>query len=319
MTSVAGDEGDSPDGGGTIPGSAGARAFLLSGPDPSSIPVLIAVPHAGRTYSPALIERMRHPQQAALRLEDRLVDRLAEAVAAQTGAALLVAEAPRAMIDLNRAPDDVDWEMFPRGAPDAGGTARAGTAGQRARSGLGLIPRRLPGLGELWNRRHERADLDARIDGIHAPYHECLGVTLEALRQRWGAALLIDWHSMPSLPLHYGAPGAEFVLGDRFGASCDGGLVATAFGYFAGQGRRIAHNRPYAGGYVLARHGNPGAGLHAIQLEIDRASYLDARLLEPGEGFAELAALLAGLVMRLAETTAKLGRERPENWAEAAE
>lgn len=300
--------------GGQIPGSAGLSAFHLSGPDPSPIPVLIAVPHAGRAYPGSLLERMRNPGFAALRLEDRFVDQLAEEVAAQTGATLLVAHAPRAMIDLNRAADDIDWDMFGRGAPQDVGSYTPG----RARSGLGLIPRRLPGLGELWKRRHDEADLQARISGIHEPYHACLAETLADLRDRWGAALLLDLHSMPPLSLR-GGHAPEFVLGDRFGSTCHGLLVGSVFNYFAEMRRGTAHNRPYAGGYVLERHADPARGLHAIQLEIDRSSYLDARLIEPGAGFATIVQLLAGLVRRLAQDVATLGRDDASRWVEAAE
>lgn len=302
--------------GGEIPGSDGLSAYHLSGPEPSPIPVLIAVPHAGRAYPRSLLERMRNPGFAALRLEDRFVDQLAEKVAEQTGATLLVAHAPRAMIDLNRAADDIDWDMFGRGAPQDVGSYTPG----RARSGLGLIPRRLPGLGELWKRRHDEADLAARIAGIHEPYHACLAETLADLRDRWGAALLLDLHSMPPLSLRGGHATPEFVLGDRFGSTCHGVLIGSAFNYFAEMRRGTAHNRPYAGGYVLERHANPARGLHAVQLEVDRSSYLDSRLIEPGAGFAAMVHLLAGLVRRLAQDVAALGAgDSDMRWAEAAE
>ncbi len=303
--------------GGQIPGSAGAPAFVLSGPLPSPIPVLIAVPHAGRAYPRSLLERMRNPGFAALRLEDRYVDRLARDVAKATGATLLVAQAPRAMIDLNRASDDVDWDMFGSGAPRE---LDSYAPGRRARSGLGLIPRRLPGIGELWKRRHDESELGARIAGIHEPYHCALGEALLELRDRWGAALLIDLHSMPSLALRGGHPPPEFVLGDRFGVTCHGSLVGSAFTYFAEMRRGAAHNRPYAGGYVLERHAAPGEGLHALQLEIDRSSYLDSRLAEPGRGFAAMAHLLTGLVRKLAGEVAALGQlDGGQRWREAAE
>ena len=303
--------------GGEIPGSQGAHAFAIAGPEPSAIPVLIAVPHAGRAYTGSLLERMRNPGFAALKLEDRYVDLLAEDVARATGATLMTAQAPRAMIDLNRSSDDIDWDMFGRAVPADVGSY---TPGRRARSGMGLIPRRLPGIGELWKRRHDEADLAVRISGIHEPYHQRLTAELTTLRERWGAALLLDLHSMPPLTLRGGQPPPEFVLGDRFGATCHGGLVGSAFGYFAEMRRGTAHNRPYAGGYVLERHAAPAKGLHALQLEIDRSSYLDARLAEPGPGFAAMAHLLTGLVRQLAAEVAALGRlASPAPWAEAAE
>jgi N-formylglutamate amidohydrolase len=298
---------DSPaSGGGTIPGAAGQPAFTLSRHDLAPIPILLAVPHGGRLYPPSLIARMRSPAQSALKLEDRYVDLLAAAVAEETGAALLVAHAPRAMIDLNRALEEMDWDMLRLGPPSG---RAAGRVGRRARSGLGLVPRRLPELGELWKQRLEESELQARIEGIHRPYHAALADCLRRLRERWGAALLIDVHSMPPLALRGAADGApQFVLGDRFGATCDGALCAAAFDEFAALRQRAAHNRPYAGGYVLDRHAAPQLGLHAIQLEICRSAYLDSRLAEPGAQLSHVADVLVRLVRRLAVEVAALGR-----------
>lgn len=282
--------------GGTIPGTPGRPAFSLCGPQPSSIPVLIAVPHAGRLYPRALLDRLTDSSLGSRRLEDRHADSLAMAVACATGARVLVAHAPRAMIDLNRAPDDVDWEMF------AGRPLRATRSGgnRRAMSGLGLIPRRLPGVGEIWKSRHDPDELDQRIAGVHEPYHACLGRNLAELRQRWGAALLLDFHSMPPLSDRGERSGVQVVLGDRFGASCHGRFAAAAFSQFARAGYLVAHNRPYAGGYGIRRHAASAAGIHAMQLEVDRTCYLDAGLDEPGSGFDELAGVLTGLVRALA-------------------
>ena len=319
--------------GGVIPGSGGMAAFCLTGPAPSAVPVLIAVPHAGRAYPDALLAALRDPTVAPARLEDRLVDRLAQAVADATGASLLVAQAPRAMIDLNRAPHDIDWGMIANaGPPDIrrGGANGSPNSG-RARGGLGLVPRRLPGVGELWKAPLTRPELMARIEGVHRPYHACLADTLAALRARWGAALLIDLHSMPPLPVKSvaysggrGAGTARVVLGDRFGGSCAGSLVATAFATLAERRMPAAHNRPYAGGFGLERHGAPSRGIHAVQVEVDRSCYLDSRLLELGEGFDVTVALLVDLVRRLAGEVAMLGAgaggtEGTSRWPFAAE
>lgn len=303
--------------GGMIPGTARQPAFSLTGAALSPIPVLISVPHAGRLYPRYLLDRMRNPEFSAIRLEDRFADQLGTAVASATGAALLVAHAPRAMIDLNRAADDIDWDMFGRSAPaDPGSYA----PNRRARSGLGLIPRRLPGLGELWKRRHDETELTQRIADIHQPYHACIEQTLAQIRQRWGAALLLDLHSMPPLAPSAGRRGAEFVLGDRFGAACHGRIVARAFSHFSEGGRLVAHNRPYAGGFVLDRHAAPARGVHALQLEVDRSCYLDSRLAEPGEGFDETVDVLIGLVRKLGAEVALLGSgDATASWVEAAE
>lgn len=295
--------------------AGGAGAFALTCADGLPLPVLIAVPHAGRAYSETLTDEMRDPACGPARLEDRFADLLGEAVAESTGAALIVARTPRAMIDLNRAPDDIDWSMI----VGAGAHRPAHPAvNRRARSGLGLVPRRLPGLGEIWKQRLDLADLEARLEGIHRPYHRAIGMTLEALRDRWGAALLIDLHSMPPLG-RAGKPGeaAEFVIGDRFGASCAPALSAQALRHLAAARRRVAHNRPYSGGFGLDHHAAPRRGIHAMQVEVCRSIYLDARLDQPGPRLPAVARTLGGLVRSLAAEVAAMGA--PDAMRQAAE
>ena len=305
------DESSTPHGnsrGAIIPGSGsgdgvGVPSFTLTVPAPAALPVLIAVPHAGRFYPPELSAQMRRPAASCLRLEDRLVDLVGRAVAAETGAALLVAHAPRAMIDLNRAPGDIDWEMV-NGGPNCAnaGSARTRPAlGSRARGGLGLVPRRLPGIGELWQRRLGAQELEARLAQVHRPYHAALAGGLQQLHDRWGAALLVDLHSMPPLGPKTGADAApDFVIGDRFGAACGADLVAAALEQLGRAGHRVAHNRPYAGSYVLDRHGAPARSIHALQVEVCRTAYLDSALAEPGPGLPGVVATLTALVRRLA-------------------
>lgn len=308
--------------GGLVPGLAESPAFTLWQRDPSPIPVVIAVPHAGRSYPPDLLSRMRQPAYSAARLEDRLVDLIGTEVAQRTGASLLVAHAPRAMIDLNRASDDIDWDMIGGGEASraARQTASGGTplTARRARSGLGLVPRRLPGLGELWKQPIDHHDLVARIEQVHMPYHAALAAELKAVRARWGAVLLIDLHSMPPLPARPGELAAEFVVGDRFGASCDGDLVAQMFAGLGEARKLAAHNRPYAGGYVLERHARRAEGIHCLQFEIDRRLYLNSALAEPGAGLPDTVDVVAALVRRMAIAVSDLGRDH-QRWRAAAE
>ena len=307
--------------GGRVSPVSGDPAFTLDVPDELPLPVLIAVPHAGRAYPAELVARMRAPELCQLRLEDRHVDHLGAAVAEATGAALLTAHAPRAMLDLNRADSDIDWEMIdgPRLAPLMGAGASGSRAGQgggmaanhRARSGLGLIPRRMPGYGEIWRSRLPRAELDRRIAEVHQPYHTALERQLRHIRSIWGAALLIDLHSMPPLPQREsGAPVPVMVVGDRFGAACHHALASCALGFFAGEGVEAAHNRPYSGGYVLDRHGDPSSGIHAMQIEVCRSLYLDDDFAQLTSGASAIAALLTQLVMALGRETAALGQAR---------
>lgn len=295
--------------GGSVPGLDGAPAFTLTMPPRLRLPVLVAVPHAGRAYPHAVMARMRDAGLAQLRLEDRHVDRLGVSIARETGAALLVAHAPRALLDLNRAEDDIDWDMIEGGRPaDMPAAPGAQRSNARARSGLGLVPRRLPGSGEIWRGRLAPAELAARIEGIHRAYHTALDDALARICAEWGAALLVDLHSMPPLRAGEGEVRAPVVvLGDRFGAACHNALVTRGLGHLEARGVPVALNRPYSGGYVLDRHGAPRAGVHAVQIEVCRAAYLDRQLAEPGAGLPAVAAMLTDLVRELGAEAALLG------------
>ncbi len=246
---------------------------------------------------------MRNADYTMKRIEDRHIDAIGARVAGQTGAALLIANTPRAMIDLNRAESDIDWGMIAGPKPAA---VPAGRHGHRAHSGLGLVPRRLQGLGEIWRTPLTTKEIEARIETVHRPYHAALAQSLRAIRERWGAALLLDLHSMPPLRSSGIWAPAQFVIGDRFGASCDASIPAAAFAHFAREATQVAHNRPYAGGYVLERHGDPARGLHAIQLEVDRSLYLDAELDHLGENCDPLVDRLSALVRTLSTAVAEL-------------
>lgn len=290
-------------------------AFRLEGAGAAEVPVLIAVPHGGRAYPDDLRAAMRDPDYTMKRIEDRHIDAIGARVAGQTGAALLIADAPRAMIDLNRAESDIDGGMIegPKPAP-----VPARHHGHRAHSGLGLVPRRLQGLGEIWRKPLTAQEIVRRIETVHRPYHAALSQALLAIRERWGAALLLDLHSMPPLRSSGAWAAARFVIGDRFGASCDASIPAAAFAHFAREATQVAHNRPYAGGYVLERHGDPARGFHAIQLEVDRSLYLDAALDHLVENCDPLVDRLSELVRALSTAVAELASANG-HWRDAAE
>lgn len=292
--------------GGSIPGTDRA-AFRFSPAKQARLPIVVAVPHAGRVYSDDIRDRMRDPHNAQLRLEDRYIDLVGAELAQRTGAALLIADAPRALLDLNRSPEDVDWGMV-KGV--RGREPRHSLTNRRARSGLGLVPGRLPGSGEIWRKKLEPGELEQRIDAVHTPYHRVLANMLEALRDDWGAALLVDLHSMPPLRgQQFGDPPAEFVLGDRFGASCDHRIVAQSLNFLSATGRAVSHNRPYAGGYILDRHGAPRRNIHAMQIEVCRTTYLDARLDQPSARLPAITKLLSALIQNLGSMVADMGSQ----------
>lgn len=263
--------------------------FAIWGENPPASPVVISVPHAGRDYPLSLRTALRCSMAAVQQLEDRHVD--AVAMAARSAETLLVQRRPRAWIDLNRAEDERDP------AVDEGAPATASGSAKVAH-GLGLIPRRAA-AGELWRRRWSDAEVAARIESDHRPYHAALARALAAARARWGVAVLLDLHSMP--PLTGGARGTGVVLGDRWGETAAPRLVAAAEAAAQALGIRVQLNAPYAGGHILARHGRPATHVHGIQLELDRALYLDPALDRPGPGLARTARLVRSVIAALAD------------------
>lgn len=265
-------------------------------------PVLVAVAHAGRDYPAPLLALARGGRAALEGLEDPLVDELAAgAVGAGTvGAGLVAARLPRAWVDLNRAPDDLDPAAV-RGALRLQPTARA-------RSGLGVVPTRLPGAGPLWRRPLSPSELAARIAGTHAPYHRAIAAELERIRDAEGAAILLDLHSMPPLP-----DGTAVIVGDRHGTSCDGALARAALATAAAHGLSARANAPYAGGHAVSRHGDPVRAIHALQVELSRDLYLDGSGRRPGPGWARTAAFVSALAAALA------GALGTPDWRQAAE
>jgi N-formylglutamate amidohydrolase len=254
----------------------------------------VAVPHAGRDYPDEVAVNARVAPHVLERLEDRHADMLASSAAA-SGCVTLIAHAARAWIDLNRAPSEIDPQMI----SDAPRTAFAQPSA-KVRGGLGLVPRRLADHGELWRKPWQRESIAARIARLHDPYHQVLADTLAALRARFGCALLIDLHSMPPLKSEGNAPAVRIVVGDRYGRAAAGRLCDLAVRTLTRSGFEVALNHPYAGGYVLERHGRPLRDIHALQIEVDRSLYLDDALSLPGQGMAAVRETVAHLARTLA-------------------
>lgn len=270
------------------------EAFDRHGPVEPWSPVVISVPHAGRDYPSAVLDRSRAPLSVVQRLEDRFADLLVQPLIAR-GHSVIVARVPRAVIDLNRQEREIDplvVRSLPHNYPVI--------ASAKVQGGLGLFPRRLQGVGELWRRPIEWGEAAWRIEHLHRPYHAALSAMMQRARAAFGHAILLDVHSMPTLPESPGASAQpRVVLGDRFGQSASGRLMALADGLFSGAGYATAQNHPYPGNYLIERHGRPIEGFHALQLEIDRGLYLDAKLEQPGNGLAAVQQILASLVKAL--------------------
>lgn len=249
-------------------------------------PILLSVPHSGRDYPPDLLDRARLGLASLQSLEDPLVDWLV-AGAIDRGVGAVIARAPRAMIDMNRAASELD----PAAITDRHGLPPTA----RARAGLGLIPTRLANIGALWRSPIDEAELEQRLATVHRPYHDTLESRLARLAARWSNVLLIDCHSMPPRP----AGEANIVIGDRHGTSAARWLVEAAEAIVRRRGFIVARNVPFAGGYVLERHGRPDNGVHALQVEVDRAAYCQRDSRTPGPGFDRVAMLFEALAGEL--------------------
>jgi N-formylglutamate amidohydrolase len=258
------------------------------------LPVLLSVPHSGRDYPRWLVDLASAGRPALAALEDPLVDRLAWRALAR-GVGAVVAQAPRAAIDCNRAEDEIDPAVIEGG--------RRERLSARARGGLGIVPGRTPQHGFLWRRAITRPELAARLDQAHRPYHEAIADQLGLLADRFGGAILLDCHSMPPPPP--GVPG--IVIGDCRGRTAEPWLSVEALRIATESGFTAGLNDPFAGGHIIDRHADLRRGVHALQVEIDRRLYLDWPQAVPGPGFDRVAALIDQLAVRLGQ--ALLGRQ----------
>ena len=258
-------------------------------------PVLVTVPHAGRQYPDEIFANLRLPPSSLLRLEDRFADLLArDAIAG--GIPAIIAHRARAWIDLNRNERDLDIEMVhglnSRDYP---------TPGVKQRGGLGLIPRRLSGEGDIWKRPIAASDVEFRISNYHRPYHDAVAETLARIRDKFGIAILLDLHSMPPISGVGSETSPRFVVGDRFGRSASGLYSHVLVSVARKRGFGVALNHPYSGDHMLRHHGAVERNVHALQIEVDRTLYLDSALREPGEGLAAISRLVLEMVGALAD------------------
>ena len=276
-------------------------AFELRPAQGVAAPLIFASPHSGRLYPPDLMAATVLSAQAIRRSEDALVDTLLQGVEA-LGVGVLTARFARAYVDVNREPYELDPAMFEDELPPF---AQARTP--KVVAGLGAIARVVAEGQEIYGRKLSFSEARGRIEAVHRPYHAVLRAMLQEVRAAFGRAALIDWHSMPSAATRPTARGrtADFVLGDRFGTSCCAPLTALVERELRQLGYEVARNAPYAGGYTTELYGDPGKATHVLQIEINRALYLDESAVRAGPGFARTQAD----VLRLTEALVTRWRE----------
>ncbi|WP_245454300.1 N-formylglutamate amidohydrolase [Aquabacter cavernae] len=267
--------------------------FEILAPDDIAAPFIFNSPHSGRIYPRAFVEQARLDFGALRRSEDSFVDELfADVVGA--GMPLMRALFPRAFLDLNREPYELDPRMFDGRLP-----AFANTRSIRVSGGLGTIARVVGDSQEIYQRRLSVEEALERIEAYYKPYHQALRRLITRTQRRFGMAVLVDCHSMPSGPMREEGARADFVLGDRYGTSCAPIIPDLLEQELSALGYLVVRNKPYAGGYITEHYGNPGSGLHAVQIEINRGLYMHEATYERAGGFYRVRADLAAVMGRL--------------------
>lgn len=271
--------------------------YELVRPERQSAAFVFSSPHSGRRYPAEFLAASRLDPVSLRKSEDCFVDHLFSGMPAH-GAPLIAALFPRAYIDLNREPYELDPELVSDPLP-----AHANTQSVRVAGGLGTVARIVADGEEIYPGRLSLKCVMERIERLYFPFHSALTALIEETEARFGFAVLIDCHSMPSsAAVAGGGTRPDIVIGDRFGASCDPQLARAVRDAFLRAGYDVQMNRPYAGGYITEHHGKPTRGIHALQVEINRGLYLDERRLVPNSGFdglkSDLEAIFQTIISR---------------------
>jgi N-formylglutamate amidohydrolase len=286
-----------------VPPQASAPTHSILMPDGARGPMVFASPHSGRDYPPVLLEAARLDPLTLRRSEDSFLETLFES-APRHGAPLIHALFPRVWCDVNREAWELDPAMFEDKLPDF-----VNVRSPRVAAGLGTIARVVATGEPIYRRRLSFAEVEHRIATCWQPFHAALATLVEEARAAHGFAILIDCHSMPSVQAGEGRATRmpDFVLGDAHGTACAAALTGRIEATLTSMGYSVRRNDPYAGGYITRHYGAPRRGVHAIQLEISRALYMDEQRVEPAGSLGRLRQDLERLVGELAGTDWRAG------------
>lgn len=276
-------------------------SFEVLRPLEQAAPFVFSSPHSGRIYPAEFMDMSRLDPKTLRKSEDCFVDKLFSGVALR-GAPLLSARFPRAYLDLNREPYELDPELVDGPLPE-----HANTQSIRVAGGLGTVARIVADGEEIYAAPLNLRHVLERIDHLYFPFHAQLARLIEETLHAFGYAILIDCHSMPSSAMTPGGGARpDMVIGDRFGASADVRVSRLVRETLKDLGYDVQMNRPYAGGYITEHHGRPAHGVHALQIEINRGLYLNEATLEENAGFARLKADLDTFASHLFKTLPQL-------------
>ncbi len=276
-------------------------AYHLSYPERRTTSVVFASPHSGRDYPWTFLRRTQLNEYSVRSSEDAFVDELFES-ATLYGAPFVKAGAPRAFVDLNRAPDELDPALIEG--------VRATGHNPRVASGLGVVPRVVANGKAIYRGKINMEEVQKRIDTYWHPYHEALKGQMDQAFLMFGQAILIDCHSMPNEAMdalaRSGIRRPEIVLGDRFGTTASDDIVSRVEAAFMSAGFAVTRNVPFAGAFIAQAYGQPSKGHHALQIEIDRSLYMNERLIRPNGNFTSFKQILNGIISEIAD----IGRPR---------
>ena len=278
-------------------------AYQLIHPERRTTSVVFASPHSGRDYPWSFIRRTNLNEHTVRSSEDAFVDQLFDC-APKFGAPFLKAGAPRAFVDLNRSAEELDPALI-HGAQRSGHNPRVA-------SGLGVVPRVVANGKAIYSGKITMAEAERRITGYWQPYHETLQAQLDQAHLMFGQAILIDCHSMPHEAMdsvaRAGVRRPEVVLGDRFGVAADEAIMDRVEAAFRDAGLAVTRNTPFAGAYITQHYGRPMRGRHAIQVEIDRALYMNEQQIRPNSNFQAFRDLLKGVIAEIASIGRPVGQ-----------
>jgi len=275
-------------------------AIEILAPAEQRVPLVFSSPHSGRDYPAAFLAASKLDALAIRRSEDSFVDELFGHIP-QLGAPLLRALFPRAFVDPNREPYELDPAMFTTPLP-----AFVNRRSPRVAAGLGTIARVVANGSEIYSGKLDFDEANERIERCYRPYHDALEDLIAHTRTMFGTCVLIDCHSMPSIggPMENDAGRrgqVDFILGDAHGRSCARALTLLVEDTLRGMGYSVVRNTPYSGGFITRNYGRPERGVHALQIEINRALYMNETSFERTEGLARVAADMRDLAARIAE------------------
>ncbi len=276
-------------------------AFVLEKPPCEASPFIFSSPHSGQIYPAAFLQSSKLTPTQLRSSEDAYVNELFAHVVDQ-GAHFIHALVPRAYLDLNRHPHELDPKLFASTLPDF-----AMRDSIKVKSGLGVIARIVSEGQEIYTNKLDFDDAQTRINSLYFPYHKALRDLIAGAQTSHRHAILIDCHSMPSgnLPGFQDIP-PDFVLGNLFDKSCDYELTHLLRAQLQSMGYHVSVNKPYAGGYVTKEYGRPQNGVHVLQIEINRRLYLNEQSLAKTNDFEELRSNLQILTKKLINSLPEL-------------